>query len=129
MFKDTITYEDFDGNVREETVYFNLSRMEAIDLFVSHNNDYQGYLESIVESGDSKLIVDTFSDFIKKTYGVKSEDGTRFVKNDELTEAFVQSAVYDEIMMKLVTNEQYVIAFVDGVVPKGIDLAGAAANA
>lgn len=126
MFKDTITYEDFDGNVREETVYFNLSRMEAIDLFVSHDNDYKGYLESIVETGNSKLIVDTFADFVKKAYGVKSEDGTRFVKNDELTEAFVQSAVYDEIMMKLVTSEQYIHAFVEGVVPKGVDLAGAA---
>lgn len=127
MFKDTITYEDFDGNIREETVYFNMSRMEAMELMASYPDGYDHYLQSVVDSGDSRLIVDTFSGFVKKAYGVKSEDGTRFVKSEELSEEFGQTAVYDEIMMKLAQNEEYVKAFVRGVVPQGIQ--NSAANA
>lgn len=118
MFKDVIKYEDFNGFAREETVYFNLSKMEAMELFASHPEGYSEYLKSVVDSGNSKLILDTFVDIVKMSYGVKSEDGLRFIKSDDLTEKFTQSPMYDEFMFRLASDENYMKSFVDGTIPK-----------
>lgn len=118
MFTDTITYTDLNGEERTETLHFNLSKAEILKMEISKNGGYAEYLEEIVNSKNSSLIMETFIDIVDKTYGVKTEDGRRFIKSDELTEEFKQSEAYSEFLMKLISNEDYASAFVTGVLPK-----------
>lgn len=118
MFKDTITYEDFDGQTRTETIYFNLTQAEVVFL---ENSSVQGlltdHLKNIVESQDNVEIMKNFEMMVRKSYGVKSNDGKRFVKSDELTEEFMQTNAYSEFIMKILGDAEYAANFVNGIMP------------
>lgn len=118
MFKRDITYEDFDGEKITETFYFNLTKTELIELEVEHKNGLQEAMQRIIKANDRKQLITEFKRIILLAYGVKSDDGKRFIKNDVLREEFSQSAAYDSLFMELATNEESAAAFINGIVPK-----------
>ena len=117
MLKETITYEDFNGNQITEDFYFNLTKAEVIEMEFSENESLSKKLNDIIESLDRKQIIETFKEIILSSYGVKSEDGKRFIKNDELREAFAQSNAFSELFTKLSTEADAAAAFVTAVIP------------
>lgn len=132
MLKKTITYTDYDGTERTEDFYFNLTKAEVMEMEMGTTGGMKKMLEKIVAEKDSKRIVETFKDIIVRSYGVKSPDGKRFIKTDEVVEAFTQTEAYSELFMELATNAQAAAAFINGIVPQGMvekDAAPAAAVA
>ena len=119
MLKRDITYEDFDGEKVTETFYFNLTRTELIELESRYENGLQGFLQQIIKTQDRKALVALIKEFVLLTYGKKSDDGKRFIKNDELREEFSQSAAYDSLFMEMATNDGSAATFINGVIPKG----------
>jgi len=117
MMKKTIPYVDFDGNERTEEFYFNLTKAEVIEMEMSTSGGLAAMLEKIVASQDTKRIIEVFKDLILKSYGEKSPDGKRFVKNQELRDAFSQTEAYSELFLELATNPEAAAAFVNGIVP------------
>lgn len=118
MLKKTISYVDYDGNKREDTCYFNLNKAEIAEMELVTEGGLKAYLEKIVEEKDAKRIVGTFKELILKSYGVKSEDGKRFIKNDKLREEFVQTEAYSELFVELATDAEAAAAFVNGIIPQ-----------
>lgn len=125
MLTKTITYTDFNGNMRTEDFYFNISRTEviqnrsAIESFAKTANE-------LSQTEDVTAAVKLVHDIVMLAFGKKSEDGKRFVKSDELCEEFEQSAAYEELLFGLLGSEKEMTEFVQGVIPK-ID--GAASTA
>lgn len=117
MLKKTITYTDYDGNERTEDFYFNLSKAEIAEMELSINGGLTQLLEKIVKEQDNAKLVSYFKDLILRSYGEKSLDGKRFVKNDELREAFAQTEAYSELFMELASDADKAAAFVNGVTP------------
>lgn len=117
MFKEKITYTDYDGVERTETFYFNFTKTELMELQMSYPGGYAQYVERTVESKDRPELMRMFKDMIKMTYGEKSPDGRRLVKSSELSEAFMQTPAYDELFMKLASDSDYATKFVIGVMP------------
>lgn len=117
MLKETITYEDFNGNQITEDFYFNLTKAEVMEMEFSEKEGLAKKLNDIIESSDRKQIIETFKEIILSSYGVKSEDGKRFIKNDELRESFAQSNAFSELFMKLSTEADAAAAFVTAVIP------------
>ena len=118
MLKKTISYTDFDGNERTEDFYFNLSKAEIMEMELGVVGGMTQMLNKIVATQDSKKIIETFKDIILKAYGEKSPDGRRFIKNQELTDAFSQTEAYSELFMELATNADAAAAFINGIAPK-----------
>ena len=62
-----------------------------------------------------------FSDFTDNCtnvlYLVRVKSGRRFIKNDEVREAFSQTEAYSDIFMELATNADAAAAFVNGIIP------------
>lgn len=114
MFSDTITYTDFDGNERKEKIYFNLTKAEALKLDASN---YTEYLQSVLDSEDPEKILEAYEKFIDLGYGEKSEDGRRFVKSDEILQNFKTSLIFDEFYFKLLSDPNYAINFMVGILP------------
>lgn len=118
MFKDTIAYTDFDGNNREETHYFNLTKAEVVFLENSSVEGlFTGYLKRIVESQDNVKIMKEFEKLVRASYGIKSNDGKRFIKSEEITNEFMQTEAYSEFIMKILGDADYAAAFVNGIMP------------
>lgn len=121
MFTDTVTYEDFNGNSRTESLYFNLSVNEMFDLENSLPGGYSAAITNAIDSHESMVIFDMLRDLIRRSYGTKSEDGTRFLKSKEEFEAFSQSPAYDAFLEKIISdNGTYAAKFVEGIMPRSI---------
>ena len=116
MIKKTIKYVDFNGNENEEAVYFNMTKAELTMLELDEKEGLSNYIKGAVESGDNKALVEVFNKLLIESYGVKSEDGKRFVKSEQLKEEFRQSAAFSEIFMTLATNADEAEAFIKGLV-------------
>lgn len=122
MIKKTIEYVDYNGENRKEEFYFNLSKAEVMEMEMSKNGGLSEYIQRIVKSSDNAAIIALFKEIICKAYGEKSLDGKRFIKNKELTDAFVQTEAYSELFMELATNADEAAAFVNGIIPKNMNV-------
>ena len=118
MLKKTITYTDFDGNVRTEDFYFNLTKAEVTEMQMGTDGGLAKMLEKIVATQDAKRIVELFKDLVLRSYGEKSPDGKRFIKNKELSDGFAQTEAYSELFMELATTADMASAFVNGIIPQ-----------
>jgi hypothetical protein len=118
MLKREIRYEDFDGNMTSGIFYFNLSKPEIIELEVGYAQGFGAMLQSIVESQDKKEIVAKFKEIVLMAYGIKSDDGKRFIKSEQLREEFSQTAAYAELFMELATDADKAVVFLNGILPR-----------
>lgn len=114
MIKKTVTYTDFNGVEQTEDCYFHITKQEAIKLA---NEGMADKLNEIVESGDAKLIIETFENLMLDAYGKKTEDGRGFIKNDQIREEFKNSIAFDEVLMSLVTDDVAAADFANKLIP------------
>lgn len=118
MFKETVTYTDFNGNTRTEDLFFHLSKIEMMELETSVPGGLSQAMSDALESEDTTAMFGYIKDFIAKSYGIKSEDGRQFIKNEEILNEFVHSAVYDEFITSLLTDEKKMNSFIVGIIPE-----------
>lgn len=118
MLKRDITYEDFNGDTVTETFYFNLTRTELVDLQVGYDGGLEAAISKIVKAEDLQALVKEFQKIVLLTYGEKSPDGKRFIKNDQMREEFSQTAAYDSLFMELATDEDAAANFIKGIIPQ-----------
>src|SRR5688572_26517265 len=117
MLKKDITFDDFEGNEQTETHYFHLSDAELIKLELSEATGWVERLEAIVKSMDGKAIIAETENFILTSYGIRSEDGKRFLKSDQISEEFSQTAAYSALFFELATDAEKSAEFVNGLMP------------
>jgi hypothetical protein len=118
MLKKNIKYVDYDGNDRAEDFYFNLNKAEVIELQLGTVGGLTKTLEKIVQEKDTSRIIEYFKTIILKAYGEKSADGRRFIKSQELRDAFEQTEAYSELFMELASDAKMAAEFINGVLPK-----------
>lgn len=124
MIKKPIKFTDYDGEEREEDFYFNLSKAELMEMELTTPGGMQQMLNRITKEKDTKRLWEIFKDVICRSYGVKSDDGKRFIKSKELTEAFLQTEAYTELIMELATNADKASEFINGIIPQIPEVAG-----
>lgn len=117
MLKKHVEYIDYNGNERKEDYYFNLNKAEIMEMELSTSGGLAEMIQQVVASQDSPKIVKIFKDLVLRSYGQKSLDGKRFIKNDQLREEFEQTEAYSIIFMELATDADAASKFVNGIVP------------
>jgi hypothetical protein len=121
MLKEIVTYIDFDGKEHTEELHFNLTASEVTMLELEGSGgSLHEQIQAIVEARrreDGATVAKILKKVILKAYGQKSEDGRRFVKNEEMREAFSQTNAFDDLFMKLLFNDEACVAFINGIVP------------
>lgn len=118
MYKRIIEYVDFDDNQRKEEFCFHLTEAEVIKMLVT-TGDYtlDKVLERIAKERNGKKIIEMFEMFVKTSYGEKSLDGRRFVKNDEVLANFVETEAYSKLLMEITTDAKKAVEFIKGIIP------------
>lgn len=120
MIKETISYEDIDGNKRTMDAYFHLTIREMRQLL---KDGIQEKLEAVTSGKASPdATFDLIDDLIKASYGKRIEDNgeAHFVKNPETTEIFMESEAYDSLLSKLMSDAELATRFFTGLVPKAL---------
>lgn len=117
MLKRDITYEDYNGDTVTDTHYFNLTQTEILELEVSKDGGLDAFIKRVIETKQVAKLMEEFKKIVLASYGVRSEDGKRFIKSDELRLEFSQTAAYDALFMELATDANSAAEFIKGVIP------------
>ena len=120
MLKKIITYTDYNGVERTEPFYFNLSKAELMEMELGVTGGMTEMLNKIINAKDGPSLMKTFKEMIMKAYGVKSDDGKRLIKSEELSIAFTQTEAYSVLFMELITDDKAAADFVNGIIPNEI---------
>lgn len=120
MIKKTMTYKDYNGNERTEDFYFHLTKAELLELEMSHAGGFSVAIERLIKEQDAAKIISIFKDIIKLAYGVKSDDGKRFIKNEKVFEEFKETEAYSDLFMSLAMDADAATDFVNGLMPSDI---------
>lgn len=129
MYKKTIKYTDYDGNQREEDFWFHLTEAELTQLNLSYVGGMEKRIDRIVKAQNTPEIMRVFKDIIRRAYGIKSDDGRRFMKSDEIYVDFEQTEAYSKLFMELCTDSKAAAEFVNRVIPQKLADEAAKSNA
>lgn len=118
MLKQTITFEDFNGNERELDLYFNLTEAELVDMQADSEEGIQKDMMDAVAAKDMRRLLDFVKMLVHRAYGERDKDGIHFHKSPEITAAFVNSAMYSPLLLSLFQDEgARTEAFITGLMP------------
>jgi len=120
MLTKEITYTDYDGNERKETFLFSLSKADLLEMQMSTAGGMEKKLQKIIEAQDTTKVYEIIKDIIMRSYGVKSDDGRRFVKSKALSEEFSQTEAFSELVMELFSDQEKMVAFINGIIPQDV---------
>lgn len=126
MLKQSVSYTDFDDNECVETLYFNLTKTELTenlnlkDELEKIQQDFTGEKNRNLEEHEIRRILELVKTFMRLSYGIRSEDGKRFIKTPELWTDFTQTAAYDSFLFGLFENPANALAFMTGILPKDL---------
>ena len=105
MYKKAITYTDFDGVQKTETFYFNLTKAEMIEMELRAGG-MQEMLQRITDAQDSYQVAEVIKDIISRSYGEKTPDGKRFIKNQEImnSNCLISSLFYVDFSQNIISQ-------------------------
>lgn len=121
MIKKTIKFRDFNGEPASEDLYFHLTKAEVLELELSEREGWEASMNKLIESENTQEILKTFKDILKKAYGLRSEDGTRFIKSDQISEEWSQRESFSELIWQFFLQPESAGVFFGELQPKGLD--------
>jgi hypothetical protein len=126
MLKKTITYTDYNGNVRTEEHYFNLSDAEIIEMETSISGGFSETLQKLINEQNMPEIMRIVREIVHTAYGEKSADGKYFSKTDattgrKLIDRFKETEAYSQLIMDLTFDATEASNFVNGIMPANFD--------
>jgi hypothetical protein len=122
MFSITVTYKDFGGNERTETLRFDLTQEEMLDIRDEDAAFDPANLSRLAEEKDIQMMYKVIRKLILHSYGEVSEDGRYFRKSPQIMSDFAHSAMYRALLEKLLNDESGNLAkeFILNVFPSEI---------
>ena len=118
MFKTEITYKNYFDVEVTETLRFNLTENEVLDLISKDPQFDPGFLAYITQDRNYPKLMDVFRKLIVASYGEISDNGKHFRKSDEIATDFVQSAAYEALKDRMMSGDGTEFTnFVIGIFP------------
>lgn len=113
MLKKIIKYTDYNDLPRTQEFFFYLSKKDIQVLNANYEGGLQGQFNKIMNKLDMKALLQTVEDIVLTSYGEKSDDGTKFIKNAKVREDFQYSAAYEALFDELTTGDDAADKFSD----------------
>lgn len=124
MLKKTMTYRDYNDETVTEDFYFSLSKAELIEMeMVAGDGGLAPMLAKLIAEDDKAEILKTFKEIILGAVGQRSDDGRRFVKNQQIRDEFEQTPAFSDMLVEFYTKADEAARFVSGIVPSDLKAA------
>lgn len=120
MYSKKIKFTDYNGVEREETYHFNLNKAELTELQLGTTGSFSAMVRRMVETQDQPSLIGIVKKIIRMSYGIKSDDGKRFIKSPEISDEFEQTEAYVNLYMELATDDNASAEFINGIMPKDV---------
>ena len=120
MQKLTVQFENFEGETVTEDLYFHLNIKEIQDMENQWDVPLTKRIALLTDTQDGKEAFNLMRDIIEAAYGERSEDGKRFVKNEEVLKNFTQGLAYDDVIIKFIDGSLDLSKFIEGLLPKKV---------
>lgn len=120
MFERAFTYEGFDGKTYTDTWGFYLSKADLLEIQLGTFVGLDQLIKRLIDTQNGKEIMAIIKEIILKSVGRPSQDGKRFIRNDEIREEFAQSEAYSQLFEELVMDGEKAMAFIIAAVPRDI---------
>lgn len=122
MIKETVKYTNWNGLEVIEDCYFHLNKAELIKLNLTQGGGFDERIKRVYKAKDTKELIRMIDDIICLAYGVKDEDGRRFMKKDAngvpLVETWKETEAYSEILTKCLQDVEWCAKFINGMLPE-----------
>ena len=115
VYKD-VKYTDYNGNQVTDRLHFNLNQYEILKMDSRYPEGLEEHILSVVRSGDKRKIMEWFEEFVCASYGIKSEDGKRFIKSKEISEAFIQSEAFNSLFFEFLSDQKAMSDFFNSII-------------
>lgn len=118
MYTKEFTYTNYFGETVKETCRFQLTRPEVIEMATSVKGGFEAAAQKMIESHDEGAMFNNLQTLIAKAYGEISPDGRRFMKSEELSKAFLETPMYEQLFDELISDQKFQQEFIIGLVPR-----------
>ena len=112
-----ISYIDLNGVTCEDTLYFNLSKVDIAKLQVKGDGTFIDQLKGWLKDKKIENVFNFFYNLVLDSYGEKSEDGKRFIRTPEMRKQFEESRAFDEFFADVISTDEKMTNFVRAVIP------------
>lgn len=136
-----MAYKDFNGVEHTDELYFHLSTSKVLltddekyQKVLSLAKDLQTKATDVdaakvditeemspfdpkmqVVANAARTMVQLLDLMVDLSYGLRSEDGSRFIQNEKVLEVFKSSAAYDQLIQDFINNPNDMLAFIDSL--------------
>ena len=110
----------FDDEPTTKKLYFNLSRREIFEFISRYDNvkSFEQMLKVATENEDRLTLIKYIDELVGSAYGERQ--GDKFIKNEVIKEAFLNSPEYEAFFEELMDKPHIVKAFYDGIMPAAV---------
>lgn len=115
MLKQTITYEDLNGEEVTEDFYFNFTLLEVIEQI--EVNGLEKKMKDLTLTEDGPGAYKIFKELVLDAYGHRTPDGRGFNKSPEIRAEFENSLAMSEMIIGFLSDQALGVAFVGGLLP------------
>lgn len=120
MFERTFNYEGFDGKQYTDTWGFYLSKADLLEIQLGSFVGLDQLIKRLIDTQNGKEIMAIIKEIIMKAVGKPSQDGRRFIRNQEIRDEFEQTDAYSQLFEELVMDGDKALAFITAAVPHEI---------
>lgn len=117
MLKKTITYKDYNGAERTDTLYFHLNKFEWLELETYTKGGLVNNLQYALESSNTKKVIDILKKIILRAYGEKNQETGEFEKDDDRAIRFSKTEAFSNLFYELAGSEEESKAFFMMLIP------------
>ena len=117
MIKKDIKFKDLDGNDVVETWYFSLSKIELAEKDILSDGGYSKKLQEVIKSNKASEVYPILKEFILDSVGLRSDDGKRLLKTDDIRGLFVGSSAYETLIFEMLGDSNLASEFMNAIMP------------
>lgn len=121
MFKHNVKYKDFNGNERDEDLYFHLSLPEVTRLETEIGMTLEEHIRELTNNQSTRELLAFLERIMLSSYGQKTSDGKTFKKTKEARDAFEYSQAYANLFEEIITQPGLAQKFGENVSETGQD--------